>query len=139
MRARSFEVCGGRCRSCVSGNGIGGAGAASIAEALALNTTITSVDLGSECCDGRVSANDIGDAGAASIAEALKLNTTITSVDLECECRTGAGVVRARSLEVGGWALSVVCFRERHRWRGCGVHRGGAEVEHDHHERESGG
>ena len=46
------EVCGGRCRSCVSGNVIGGAGAASIAEALALNTTITSVDLGCECRAG---------------------------------------------------------------------------------------
>ena len=49
---RSFEVCGGRCRSCVSGNGIGGAGAASIAEALALNTTITRVDLNCECRAG---------------------------------------------------------------------------------------
>ena len=64
--ARSFEVCGGRCRSCCfhkyilylylylyfSDNGIGGAGAASIAEALVLNTTITSVDLGGECHAG---------------------------------------------------------------------------------------
>ena len=50
--ARSFEVCGGRCRSCVSDNGIGGAGAGSIAEALKLNTTITSVDLGCECRAG---------------------------------------------------------------------------------------
>ena len=50
--ARSFEVCGGRCRSCVSANDIGGAGAASIAEALKLNTTITSVDLGCECRAG---------------------------------------------------------------------------------------
>ena len=52
MRARSFEVCGGRCRSCVSDNGIGGVGAASIAEALALNTTITSVNLECECRAG---------------------------------------------------------------------------------------
>jgi hypothetical protein len=111
--ARSFEVCGGRCRSCVSDNDIGDAGAASIAEALKLNTTITSVNLGSECragagalcarsfevCGGRcrscVSGNRIGDAGAASIAEALKLNTTIMSVDLEGECRAGAGVLCA--------------------------------------------
>jgi hypothetical protein len=50
--ARSFEVCGGRCRSCVSGSGIGGAGAASIAEALKLNTTITSVNLWGECRAG---------------------------------------------------------------------------------------
>jgi hypothetical protein len=112
--ARSCEVCGGRCRSCVSGNGIGGAGAASIAEALSSNTAITSVDLEGECragagvfararsfevCGGRcrscVSANDMRDAGAASIAEALKLNTTVTSVDLYCECRAGAGVLCA--------------------------------------------
>ena len=50
--ARSFEVCGWRCRSCVSDNGIGGAGAASIAEALKLNTAITSVDLEGECRAG---------------------------------------------------------------------------------------
>ena len=109
MRARSCEVCCGRCRSCVSDNGIGGVGAASIAEALALNTTITSVNLECECragaeccarsfevCGGRcrsvVSVNRIGGAGAASIAEALKLNTTITSVDIRGECRAGAGV-----------------------------------------------
>ncbi len=49
VRARSFEVCGGRCRSCFSANGIGGAGAASIAEALKLNTIITSVNLECEC------------------------------------------------------------------------------------------
>ena len=108
--ARSFEVCGGRCRSCFSGNDIRGEGAASIAEALKLNTTITSVNLGGECragagvlcarsfevCGGRcrscVSGNGIGGAGAASIAEALKLNTTITSVNLRGECRAGAGV-----------------------------------------------
>ena len=36
----------------VSDNDIGGAGAASIAEALALNTTITSVNLMSECRAG---------------------------------------------------------------------------------------
>ena len=54
MRVRSFEVCGGRCRSCVSANGIGDAGAASIAEALALNTTITSVNLRGECHAGAV-------------------------------------------------------------------------------------
>ncbi len=50
--ARSFEVCGGRCRSCFLDNDIGGAGAASIAEALALNTTITSVDMRGECRAG---------------------------------------------------------------------------------------
>ena len=37
---------------CVSDNDIGGAGAASIAEALKLNTTITSVDLGGKCRAG---------------------------------------------------------------------------------------
>ncbi len=109
--ARSFEVCGGRCRSCVSGNRIGDAGAVSIAEALALNTTITSVDLGCECragagvlcarsfevCVGgcRFSGNDIDGVGAAFIAEALKSNTAITSVSLGSECHAGAGVLCA--------------------------------------------
>ena len=51
-RVCAFEVCGGRCRSCVSDNGIGGAGAASIAEALKLNTTIRSVNLEGECRAG---------------------------------------------------------------------------------------
>ena len=105
-------MCGGRW-SCVSDNGIGGAGAASIAEALKSNTTITIVNLMSECragagmlcarlfevcgwrCRSCVSDNGIGGAGAASIAEALALNTTITSVDLGSECRAGAGVLCA--------------------------------------------
>ena len=111
--ARSFEVCGGRCRSCISDNDIGDAGAASIAEALASNTTITSVDMSGEVragagvlsersfeawggrCRSCVSGNVIGGAGAASIAEALALNTTITSVDLGSKCRAGAGVLCA--------------------------------------------
>ena len=105
-------MCGGRCRSCVSANDIGGAGAASIAEALKLNTAITSVDLEGECragagvfvrarsfevCGGRcrscVSGNVIGGAGAASIAEALKLNTKITSVSLGGELSRERGRV----------------------------------------------
>ena len=111
--ARSFEVCGGRCRSVVSVKRIGVAGAASIAEALKSNTTITIVNLMSECragagllgarvfevcgwrCRSCVSGNYIGGAGAASIAEALKLNTTITSVNLGSECRAAAVVLCA--------------------------------------------
>ena len=45
--ARSFEVFGGRCRSCVSGNGIGGAGAAvadTVLRSLKLNFVLRVMD-----------------------------------------------------------------------------------------------
>ncbi|KJE92764.1 TKL/IRAK protein kinase [Capsaspora owczarzaki ATCC 30864] len=48
--------------------------ARAIAEALKLNTTLTTLVL---------SENQIGDAGAQSIAEALKVNTTLTELRLE--------------------------------------------------------
>ncbi len=85
----------------VSDNRIGGAGAAAIAEALALNTSIMSLNLAGECRAGArlcghfymprwayyywvqtSGDNGIGCAGAAAIAEALKVNTTITSVQM---------------------------------------------------------
>ena len=47
LRARSFEVCGGRCRSCVSGNRIGGAGAAvadTVLRSLKLNFVLRAMD-----------------------------------------------------------------------------------------------
>ena len=60
MRGRGRVCARGRFKCAVgvvgrvfhSENGIVGAGAASIAEALKLNTTITSVNLGSECRAG---------------------------------------------------------------------------------------
>ena len=52
---------------------IGGAGAASFAEAIKVNTTLTQLDL---------SNDNIGDAGIASLAEAMKVNTTLTRLDL---------------------------------------------------------
>eukprot|EP00019_Armaparvus_languidus_P001153 CAMPEP_0168591766 /NCGR_PEP_ID=MMETSP0420-20121227/7321_1 /TAXON_ID=498008 /ORGANISM="Pessonella sp." /LENGTH=76 /DNA_ID=CAMNT_0008627603 /DNA_START=431 /DNA_END=659 /DNA_ORIENTATION=+ len=45
---------------------------AELAEALKVNTTLTSIDLG---------YNKIGDAGAEQIAEALKVNKTLTSIN----------------------------------------------------------
>ena len=52
---------------------IGDAGAASLAEAMKVNTTLTQLALYS---------NNIGDAGAASLAEAMKVNTTLTQLAL---------------------------------------------------------
>ena len=56
----------------LSGNNIGDTGAAAIAEALRVNKTVTSVNL---------FYNDIGDTGAAAIADALRVNETVTRVD----------------------------------------------------------
>ena len=44
-----------------------------MAEALRLNTTLASIDLG---------ANDLGEGGGSALAKALRLNTTVTSLDL---------------------------------------------------------
>ncbi len=109
-------------------NVIGDAGAAAIAEALAFNSTITSVNLCCECrayvrtgrvlqralvhvaCGGLVGvpANIICAGGAAAIAEALKLNTTIKRMDLGgvCACATprGESCERNARCTVGFWA-----------------------------------
>jgi hypothetical protein len=99
----AWRVCGVGLVELVSVNAIGGAGAAAIAEALIVNTTITSVELAGWCrapagpraclwsfmciavrwnlCLG-LADNGIGGAGAAAIAEALKLNTSITRMDM---------------------------------------------------------
>jgi len=78
------------------GNNIDDAGATHIAEALKVNTILTSVDLSSEwiislklreqdvftdACVFKIE-NRIGVVGAAHIAEALKVNTTLTSTNL---------------------------------------------------------
>jgi Leucine-rich repeat (LRR) protein len=54
-------------------NSIGAAGAASLADALVVNSTVAQLDL---------TANSIGDAGAASLAEVLRVNTTLTELYL---------------------------------------------------------
>ena len=53
----------------MSGNNIGDAGAAAIANAIAVNASLTGLDL-----DG----NEIGDTGAAAIAKALAVNASVT-------------------------------------------------------------
>ena len=54
-------------------NGIGDSGAASLSQALSFNTSLTYLDL---------SSNKIGDSGAASLSQALSVNTTLTHLDL---------------------------------------------------------
>ena len=54
-------------------NGIGDSGAASLSQALSVNTSLTYLDL---------SSNKIGDSGAASLSQALSVNTTLTHLDL---------------------------------------------------------
>ena len=97
------------------GCAIGNAGSSSIAEALARNTTLTSVELGREwgrCVDTRASGppaaaavpltrrwtflpaeNAIDPAGATAIAEALRLNVTITGLEMSGEGDDGRDVV----------------------------------------------
>ena len=97
-------------------NNIGDAGAAAIAEALKVNTTVAIVRLDSEralrarpcahalssktmsCCALRTpsAGNDIGDAGAAVLATTLEVNTTVTTVDLRSACAAAAALPPAR-------------------------------------------
>lgn len=53
---------------------MGGAGAAALAEALKVNTTVHTLAL---------SDNVVGAAGAAALAEALKVNSTLHTLDLK--------------------------------------------------------
>ena len=52
---------------------IGDSGAASLSDAIQVNTTLTNLDL---------SWNIIGDSGAASLSDAIKVNTTLTNLNL---------------------------------------------------------
>ena len=58
-----------RLKSC----GLGERGGRALAEALSLNTTVASLELG---------LNHLGEGGGWGLAEALRLNTTVTSLDL---------------------------------------------------------
>ena len=55
----------------LSSNNIGEAGAAAIANAIAVNASVTKLFLG---------GNQIGDAGAIAIAEALKFNASLKTL-----------------------------------------------------------
>ena len=57
----------------LSSNNIGDAGATAIANAIAVNATVTKLFLNN---------NNIGDAGAAAIAKAIAVNASVT--DLRC-------------------------------------------------------
>ena len=60
-------------------NQFGDEGAKQIAEALAINNTLTTLHLGNSYLCTR---NQIGDEGAKAIAEALKINSTLTDLHL---------------------------------------------------------
>ena len=70
----------------VSGNKIGGAGAAALAEAIKTNSTVTRLYM---------SKNGIGDAGVAALAEAIKINSTATELYLS---QNGIGEAGAAAL-----------------------------------------
>ena len=55
----------------LTGNYVGDTSAASLAEAMRVNKTLTQLDL---------SYNNIGDTGATSLAEAVKFNATLTKL-----------------------------------------------------------
>jgi hypothetical protein len=55
-------------------NYLGEGGGQAIAEALRVNSMMTSLDL---------EDNDLGDGGGQALAEALRVNTTVTSLDLD--------------------------------------------------------
>ena len=80
-------------------NQFGDEGARALSEALKINTTLQSLDLGGEqeesVEDGWIAdiannkhqqaVNDIGDEGAGALGEALKTNTTLQSLTLTSE------------------------------------------------------
>ena len=81
------------------GNNIQAAGALSLADALKVNTTLTSIDL---------SGNNIQAAGALSLADALKVNTTLTSIDLRDNNIQAAGALSlAEALKVNTTLTSI--------------------------------
>jgi hypothetical protein len=53
-------------------------GGRTLAEALRLNSKVTSLDLGGN------GGNGLGEGGGWTLAEALRVNTTLTSLDDEC-------------------------------------------------------
>jgi Ran GTPase-activating protein (RanGAP) involved in mRNA processing and transport len=65
-------------------------GGRTLADALCLNTTVTSMDIGS---------NGLGEVGGLELAEALHLNSTVTSINL---WKNALGEVLERS-ESGCW------------------------------------
>lgn len=80
-------------------NNLGAASAGLLAGALKVNTTLTTLDL---------FLNNIGDAGAAALAAMLKVNRTLTSVSLGCNNIADVGAAAlAGALEVNH-ALSVL-------------------------------
>lgn len=96
----------GKSHEGVSGNRAGAAGAAALADALKVNSTITMLDLAgwrrrvcepeiwpcrdALCCifhtttvnSGRVAENEIYAAGAVALAEALRVNTAVIKISL---------------------------------------------------------
>merc|ERR1712096_569572 len=93
-----------------AGEGIGWQGAVALAEALKTNTTVQTIDLGS---------NRIGPEGAVALAEALKTNTTVQKIDLGSNSIGPEGAV----------ALAEALKTNRPGGR-CGAGRG-AKDQHD--------
>ena len=76
----------------ISSWGISDAGAATLAEALAVNSKLTSMSLYGNPCD---------DAGARALGEALKVNNTLTALDLsETEFGTAGTQALAEALTI---------------------------------------
>jgi len=86
-------------------NKIGGAGAMVLAEAIKVNTGITSIEL--QC-------NDIDDAGAIALAWALKVNMTMTSIDLSSNRIGDAGITAlAEALKVNATVTRIDLCQNR--------------------------
>ena len=84
----------------LGGNRIGDEGATAIGEALKLNGSLTSLDVG---------ANDIEDEGAKAICEALKLNGSLTSLDVRENMLAAASKEQLRDVvkDRSGFKLKV--------------------------------
>ena len=76
------------------GNQIGDEGAQAISESLKINTSLTTLNLGSDKKirnekdrrnEKKWIGNEIGYEGAKAISESLKINTTLTELNLRCD------------------------------------------------------
>jgi hypothetical protein len=81
---------------------LGEVGAAAIADALRVNTTLTELNL---------RGNDVGEEGAKALADALKVNTTLTELDISCDYMGDEGAkALADALKINKTVTKLILF-----------------------------
>ena len=85
------------------GNRIGVSGAASLSQALEVNSSLTNLDL--RC-------NSIGDSGAASLSQALAVNSSLTNLDLSWNSIGASGATALSHVSTVNTTVHVVFVNE---------------------------